>query len=221
MFEVLSKIPRNTALLVVLLVTLLVSPSIGGQADALIVELMFNGVLIAGVYSAGAGKNRRPFWLLTLVTLAYRWVRILSDEMGTIESGALALTLVWLVWAIAIIIGELFQSKDVTVDTIVGAVVAYLLVAVAFGVLYELMETERPGSFEGIPEDAAASSPKLVASMMYFSLICITTMGFGDIVPVSPLAKPVAALEGMFGQLYLAVMIARLVGLHLARDKEA
>ncbi len=51
---------------------------------------------------------------------------------------------------------------------------------------------------------------------MYLSLVCITTMGFGDIVPVSDIARPLAVLEGVFGQLYLAVMIARLVGLHIA-----
>jgi hypothetical protein len=55
--------------------------------------------------------------------------------------------------------------------------------------------------------------------MMYFSLVSITTMGFGDIVPVSGLARPLVVLEGVFGQLYLAVMIARLVGLHLVSSR--
>ena len=55
--------------------------------------------------------------------------------------------------------------------------------------------------------------------MLYFSLVCITTMGYGDIVPVSNLARPLAVLEGVFGQLYLAVMIARLVGLHIASSR--
>ena len=56
---------------------------------------------------------------------------------------------------------------------------------------------------------------------MYFSLVCITTMGFGDMVPVSNLARPLVVLEGVFGQFYLAVMIARLVGLHIARGDSA
>jgi hypothetical protein len=54
--------------------------------------------------------------------------------------------------------------------------------------------------------------------MLYFSLVCITTMGYGDIVPVAPLARSLSVIEGVFGQLYLAVMIARLVGLHISRD---
>jgi hypothetical protein len=67
---------------------------------------------------------------------------------------------------------------------------------------------------------AGDNRQELSNSMVYFSLICITTMGFGDIVPISSLARPVAALEGVFGQLYIAVMIARLVGLHIARSND-
>ena len=54
--------------------------------------------------------------------------------------------------------------------------------------------------------------------MLYFSLVCLTTMGFGDIAPLSDLARSLSVLEGVFGQLYLAVMIARLVGLHITRS---
>ncbi|MBW2404029.1 MAG: two pore domain potassium channel family protein, partial [Deltaproteobacteria bacterium] len=60
---------------------------------------------------------------------------------------------------------------------------------------------------------------ELGSSMLYFSLVNITTLGYGDIVPVSKLARPLAALEGVFGQLYLAVMIARLVGLHIVHSR--
>jgi hypothetical protein len=56
--------------------------------------------------------------------------------------------------------------------------------------------------------------------MLYFSFVCITTMGYGDIVPLSDIARPLAVLEGVFGQLYLAVMIARLVGLHIATSRD-
>ncbi len=100
---------------------------------------------------------------------------------------------------------------------ILGAIVAYLLAAVAFAYLYEILELFQPGSFSGIPD--AASLQELGDALMYFSLASLTTMGYGDIVPVSGLARPVAVLEGAFGTLYLAVMIAKLVGLHIASGK--
>ena len=136
--------------------------------------------------------------------------------MPQLDVGALFITVLWLVYAISIIIGHLFQRRDVTVDTILGAVVTYLLAAVAFTIAFEIVELLQPGSFSGLPDQARSHRAELGSSMLYFSFVCITTMGYGDIVPVSDIARPLAVLEGVFGQLYLAVMIARLVGLHIA-----
>ena len=64
---------------------------------------------------------------------------------------------------------------------------------------------------------ASGLQPDVEHALLYFSLVSITTMGYGDILPVSALARSFASLEGVFGTLYLAVMIARLVGLHSRR----
>jgi hypothetical protein len=84
--------------------------------------------------------------------------------------------------------------------------------------LFQIIELHSPGSFIGFPSVESGVERDLASTTMYFSLVCLTTMGFGDIVPVSALARPVAVIEGVFGQLYLAVMIARLVGLHIAHS---
>jgi hypothetical protein len=75
------------------------------------------------------------------------------------------------------------------------------------------IQSDHPGSFAGVPVDGTES--EIGNALLYFSLVCLTTMGYGDILPVSDLARPLAVLEGVFGTLYLAVMIARLVGLHI------
>lgn len=211
--------PRGAALLASLLVLIVVTPLLSGKAAKYLVELVFNGVLLAGVYSVGPGKLRWPFLVLTVVTLAVRWGEHLAG-VSYLDVGALALTVAWLVYAVSIIIADLFRRSDVGVDTILGAVVTYLLVAVAFTLVFEIIELQKPGSFSGIGDGAALDRRELAGSMMYLSLVCITTMGFGDIVPVSDLARPLTVLEGVFGQLYLAVMIARLVGLHIAGTRD-
>jgi hypothetical protein len=215
MIRFIRDIPRNAALLLVLLFMIVVSPTVSGHGSGVLVELAFDAILLAGVYSAGPGRHRWPFLALTVVTLAVRWGEHLSGT-PQLDVGALLITVLWLVYAVSIIIGDLFRRRDVTVDTILGAVVTYLLVAVAFTMVFEIIELQNPGSFSGVPDDANNYRTQLGASMMYFSLVCITTMGYGDIAPLSDLARPLAVLEGVFGQLYLAVMIARLVGLHLA-----
>lgn len=208
-------IPRNAALLVFLLALIILSPTVGHGFSGLVFELMFDGILLSGVYSVGPGKHRWPFLILTVIALAVRWGEQLSGAPA-LDVGALFITVLWLAYAIALLVGHLFQRRDVTVDTILGAIVVYLLIAVAFMVAFEILELRNPGAFSGLPENAARDRGALGSSMMYLSLVCISTMGFGDIVPVSDIARPVAVLEGVVGQLYLAVMIARLVGLHIA-----
>jgi hypothetical protein len=215
MIQFIRAIPRNAALLVVLLLLIVVSPSIPEGNSGVLFELVFDSILIAGVYSVGPGRHRWPFLLLTVVTLAVRWGELLSGG-PQLDVGALLITAMWLIYAVSIIIGHLFQRRDATVDTILGAVVTYLLAAVAFTFAFEIVELLQPGSFSGIPDQARSHRSELGSSMLYFSFVCITTMGYGDIVPVSGIARPLAVLEGVFGQLYLAVMIARLVGLHIA-----
>jgi len=208
-------IPRNAALLVGLLLLIVVSPSIPETSSGVLFELVFDSILIAGVHSVGPGRHQWPFLVLTVVTLAVRWGEHLSG-VPQLDVGALFITVLWLVYAVSIITGHLFQRRDVTIDTILAAVVTYLLAAVAFTLAFEIVELLQPGSFSGLPAEASGHRAELGSSMMYFSLVCITTMGYGDIVPLSNLARPLAVLEGVFGQLYLAVMIARLVGLHIA-----
>lgn len=218
MIRFIRDIPRNAALLVVLLVLIVVSPSIPESSSGVLFELVFDSILIAGVYSVGPGRHQWTFLVLTVITLAVRWGEHLSG-MPQLDVGALFITVLWLVYAVSIIIGHLFQRRDVTVDTILGAVVTYLLAAVAFTIAFEIVELLQPGSFSGIPGHARSHRAELGSSMLYFSFVCITTMGYGDIVPVSDIARPLAVLEGVFGQLYLAVMIARLVGLHIANTR--
>ena len=215
MIQFIRDIPRNAALLVVLLLLIVVSPSIPEGSSGVLFELVFDSILIAGVYSVGPGRHQWPFLLLTVVTLAVRWGELLSGG-PQLDVGALLITVLWLIYAVSIIIGHLFQRHDVTADTILGAVVTYLLAAIAFTFAFEIVELLQAGSFSGIPDQARSHRAELGSSMLYFSFVCITTMGYGDIVPVSDIARPLAVLEGVFGQLYLAVMIARLVGLHIA-----
>ena len=211
------RIPRNAFLLSFLLILLVPGPMLSDEQSLLIAELVFDAVLVAGVYSVRPRWHRWSFLLVTLVTLAVRWGELLSTH-GAIDVAALGITVAWVGYAVSIIVAHLFRQRDVTIDTILGAVVTYLLIAVAFSQLFQILELTRPGSFSGLPDDLSGNRSSVTDSMMYFSLVCITTMGYGDIVPQSAIARPLAVLEGVVGQLYLAVMIARLVGLQIASD---
>ncbi|NNE17216.1 MAG: two pore domain potassium channel family protein [Myxococcales bacterium] len=206
--------PNYSGLLFLLIVLIVVAPSATGPGAIFIVEALLDLVLVAGAYSAAARAGHSwPFLALTALTLLVRWSAVFArgTEFELVSS---VITVIWIVYAIVIIGKQLFVERKVTTNMIFGAVIAYLLAAIAFSFVYEAIELQQPGSFSGLPDGAGPLA--LGDALLYFSLVSLTTVGYGDILPVSALARPLAVLEGAFGTLYLAVVIARLVGLHIA-----
>ncbi|MBW2548229.1 MAG: two pore domain potassium channel family protein [Deltaproteobacteria bacterium] len=206
--------PHYGALLVVLLILIVVAPLVPAEWGGYSVEFFFDLVLLSGAYSAAwQSKHRFPFLVLTVVTLVMRWTDVFSEHIGY-SFGSISITFVWITYAIMLVVAALFRMRRVSTNAIFGAIVAYLLAGVAFAFAFELIELSHPGSFSGVPVGGAES--EMGNALLYFSFVSLTTMGYGDILPVSDLARPLAVLEGVFGTLYLAVMIARLVGLSIA-----
>jgi len=112
-----------------------------------------------------------------------------------------------------LIIKDLFSGKKVTIDKIYGAVTAYLMLGLFWVGLYEITCAFRPGAI------AATNGAPLsnYAGFVHFSLTTLTTLGYGDIVPISKLAMSLANCEAVVGQFFLAVIVARLVGLFIAQ----
>ena len=160
-----QRIPRNAALLIAPLALIVGSSAIGDDGSGWLFELLFDAILLAGVHSVGPGKHRWPFLVLTVLTLGVRWSERLSGVVA-LDVGALFITVVWLGYAVWIIMRDLFQRRDVTVDTILGAMVAYLLVAVAFTLAFELIELRHPGSFSGLSASGGTDRSELGSAMV-------------------------------------------------------
>jgi hypothetical protein len=104
-----------------------------------------------------------------------------------------------------VVLRRVFSHRIVTTRTIAGAICVYLIVAVAFAQLYTGLDLVDGDAF------APGDEPLGAASMQYFSLVTIATLGYGDIVPVSRPARSMATLETVAGQIYMVVIVARLV----------
>jgi hypothetical protein len=120
---------------------------------------------------------------------------------------------------------NVWREREVSADTIVGGIAVYLLLAVAWSNAYQLLEFLAPGSLEVVSGSGGhwgpwESTPGEYPRLLFFSFVTITTLGYGDIVPASGPAAALASLEAVVGPLYLTVLIARLVGLHIARARE-
>ena len=107
----------------------------------------------------------------------------------------------------------MFGPGRVTYHHIMGAVLLYLTVAIIFVALFTFIGTLVPKAFSGM---SLEDSPALASNLVYFSFTTLTTTGYGDIFPVHPIARSLCNLEGIFGQLYPATLLARLVTLEIA-----
>jgi len=124
------------------------------------------------------------------------------------------------------ILAHLFSNRRVTFDLICASLCVYLLFGVLWALGYSLMMCITPTAFEvsgKVTPDEMRIDRGNSAEVLYFSYATLTTLGYGDIVPRSPLTRMLATLEALVGQLYLTVLVARLVGMHIAdqdRDEE-
>ena len=179
---------------------------------------LLNSMFVA-ISEEGRKSRLRPFlwitWGLSVVTSILTWLPLPFDVHG-VEFVFFSVTLAG---CIAGILRFVFRQKRVTVDSIFGAVAAYLLIAAWFAVIHMLILHVDPKSFR-LP-DATPEAPGVVRSdLLYFSLITLVTVGYGDIVPVSPFARMVSAFEGVVGQFFVAAVVAMLVARYISQAIE-
>jgi hypothetical protein len=205
---------RFTALFVTLLVTLAAGSTLETvipRANPLEWLLVLN--LLAAVASmAHEGRMRLPI----LLGAAFLVTRVLLAALG-VPGMLTAGEVVW-VTAVALAMGaairHAFSRGMVDRERILAALDAFLLAGLLFGVVYWMLDRAWPDSF-GERGGAAFSLPNAI----YFSFVTIATLGYGDVVPASAPARGLAIVEGVSGQMYMTVLVARLVSLY-AKQRE-
>jgi len=111
-----------------------------------------------------------------------------------------------------------FRRGPITLDSIFAAVVAYLLIAIAFAEAYVFLQICVPESFKFPAASDAATPSNLAGSLMYFSFVTIATLGYGDMLPNTQFARMLVVNEAVVGQFYVAVIVALLVSRFIAQD---
>jgi len=206
---------RFGSLLGAMLLVLLIMPLVeeNSSLDTL-ANLIFSLLLFAGLWSIH--RHRSVVLLgvaLVLPKLIYLW---LPDGLAP----------VWLAWVghisgllfffllIASFLRFIATCRKVDLDIIFASVIVYLLIGVCWAFVYALLEVVQPGSFAHSNQASVGNLP-----FAYFSFVTLSTLGYGDIAPISEAARTFAVLEAIIGQLYLAILVASLVGIHLAEQK--
>jgi hypothetical protein len=158
--------------------------------------------------------------LLALPTLASLWLRQLVPAVRLSQVALVLLTLFLLYTTVTVLL-RVFAEETVTKDTLSAALCVYLLMGYLWGSLYGLIYLLAPGGFR-LPMEWTPAKEQGIATdvpmnlMTYFSFTTLTTLGYGDVLPISGSARAAVILEAVLGHFYLAVLVARLVGLHIA-----
>jgi MFS family permease len=184
----------------------------GGLAQglAVAVTLLTAATLLLTVAAAGIGRRGFLFaWIASGVTVAASIGAVLIGQSGISGGGLLWLILVFAAPVIAL--RRLIRHREVTGATILGALSVYLLLALAATYLFLFIDTWFGGSGRFFGE----SEPTTV--FMYFSLVTIASLGYGDFAPVTEAGRAAAVWEAVTGQIYLVVVVARLVTLYGGR----
>jgi hypothetical protein len=177
-------------------------------------HLLFSILLVAGVLTVV--KHRTLQWttgMFVLLAIAVRWAAIVFGTPGLFFWNAV-LSLLSMVAFLLIVLWGVYREGPVTGHRVRGAVAAYLLLAVCFSYAYNLTEYVHPGSFTLPPGGAEGIQPRF-ALFLYFSVVTLTTVGFGDIAAVHPVARSLVMVEALIGTLYPAILLARLVTLQM------
>ena len=212
-WQLTKQTPRFALLLAAMFLQILLAPIIVaspvGMAGARIVTGL---VLVAALLATGA---RRIPIALFVVVITFHMLASLRPEPW-LEIAATVLRIAFLAYVCGRVILRVLSERNVSYDTLAGAACGYMLLGLIWGEFYILTELALPGSFE-IPASfriGPDADPR--ASLLYFSFITLTTVGYGDMHPNNPGAGGLAVSEALVGQLYLAMTVASLVGMHIA-----
>ena len=214
---------RFTVLLATIMLLLVSQPMFAGHAYAQnLATAAISLVLLAALYAV---RSVRFYFVVALIlfvpSVGFRFVMLFTSSPMLEAVGAISSCL-FLAMTVIALVSRLFTVTSVTLDTISAAICAYLLAGVTFAYAFAVVELQNPGSFSAtLFQKPASSVAPLMASLhnfIYYSFVCLTTTGFGDIAPISEGARSLSVMESVFGQLYVAILIARLVSLVVAQS---
>jgi len=188
--------------------------------DAPVRHAGFSVLLLAGVWAAS--ERRRDFVAMAVI-IAIPMVCVWASYTHPLPQVIVAKTaslMVFCVCMLAVVGRRVFASLAVTADTIAGGIVVYILMGFAFACVIAIVDFVQPGSVQlgagPPPANGGATATGHMLPYMYYSFMTMLTVGYGDVVPMTGVTRMLAVVEALFGQLYIAVLIGRLVGAYVS-----
>lgn len=213
----------NFLYLLASMISLMLVTSTLGHFEAwlahLIWELMIMATLIIGVWSLAHDRK----WFRTGIALSFTiMLLVIIAESTKINWLVYLIVLCWYLFflmAFVFTVKAVIRTREIDANSIVGAICIFMMAAYLWAMTYSVILMFEPAAFKGV--EIGPSVAERFSQMSYFSFVTITTLGFGDISPVLPLAQSLVVLEAMFGQFFIAIFVAGMVAIHVSNKMNA
>ncbi len=228
-----AKIDRNrfAILLASLLLMFMYAPTVEIlKLNAFVARLTLTAVFIvlvlASVYALIPDRRPRTFLVSLLIPVLF--FEALTVWYTAKPALLLEYTFVTLFigYVIYLILRTIFESRQVTVNIICASLCAYLLMGMMWATVYSIVSVLDEHSFNYVAINMKSQDAPLrfgtrtTVTAFYYSFVTMTTLGYGDLTPATAAARSLSALQAVTGQLYLAVLVARLVGLQIIHSRD-
>ncbi len=177
----------------------------------------FSSLLMIGLWSLR--KSGLIFKVAVGLVVAGTGLNLLSayEYQFVYLFGSTTAILIFLATVTAVAMKQIALDSKVSTNRIIGAICVYLMLGVIWALMYSLLDAAVPGSFSGIVEHSTTGAWD--PDWVYFSFVTLTTLGYGDLLPLTLSARALAYFEAIVGQFYLAILVAGLVGAYLSETQ--
>jgi hypothetical protein len=222
LLEAYKEKPYRNIFIALLVVTLVDALAPDVFARGRFADLMVAAVLVAAlIETVRARRNAVAALLLGVPAIALRVTSAFTVDSMPMNTTVVSVTIVFIGFLIWNLLHDLAKGDRPTNERIFGALCAYVFIGLLFALIYAHMEYRQPGSFatsQALFAEDALVEANLFPIFTYFSFVTLTTLGYGDISPIAEHARTLAWFEALVGQLYLAVMVAGFVAIHISQS---
>ncbi len=173
------------------------------------------GTILASIFNCH--HHRYVKWaavILAIPTVAFSWLNLMHPHEFEFIGNTVC-TILFMTLCATSILYDVVLRAHVTLETLRGVICAYFMVAFVFAYLYYMIEYLNPGTFQFAQKEVSLFSyTYYISEMLYFSFVTLLTIGYGDIVAVQNVGQTATVLEGIIGQFYVAMLVARLVSVY-------
>lgn len=191
----------------------------GDSAGRAVLDVGFFLMLLTAVFSVADHRHLR--WTATLLFVLAFLVRggFRAVPTNAVQALSYGTAVVFITFIGLCLLTQVFRDGPVNAHRIRGAIAVYLLFGLGWGLSFGVVDVLFPNAFDGV--SGAPGDESRLVTLVYFSFVTLTSLGYGDVVPVDGIARNLAILEALTGQLYMAIVIARLVALAITDARAA